>query len=90
MMNKKIPLRQCVGCREMKEKKNLIRVVKTPAGEYLLDATGKANGRGAYLCKDEECLNRAISGHGLEKSFHEAISKEVYDALKAEFKTIEE
>ena len=88
-MNKKIPLRQCIGCREMKEKKNLIRVVKTPEGDYLLDATGKANGRGAYLCKDKACLERAISGHGLEKSFHEAISKEIYDALKAEFENIE-
>lgn len=90
MMNKKIPLRQCVGCREMKEKKNMIRVVKTPEGDYLLDATGKCNGRGAYLCRDKECLEKAISGHGLEKSFHEAISKEVYDALKVEFESIEE
>lgn len=89
MMTKKVPLRQCIGCREMKEKKNMIRVVKTPEGEYLLDATGKANGRGAYLCKDKSCLDRAISGHGLEKSFHETMSKEVYDALKAEFENIE-
>ena len=89
-MNKKIPLRQCIGCREMKEKKEMIRVVRSPEGEYLLDETGKKNGRGAYLCKNRKCLGLAVSGHGLERSFHEAISKEVYDALNAEFDRIEE
>ena len=88
-MNKKVPLRQCVGCGEMKEKKNMIRIVHTPEDEYCLDETGKKNGRGAYICKDAECLKKAVKGHGLDKSFHTSISPEVYDALKAEFENLE-
>ena len=56
-MQKKIPMRKCVGCGEMKEKKDMIRVIKTPENEIILDATGKANGRGAYLCNSAECLS---------------------------------
>lgn len=88
-MNKKIPLRQCIGCSEMKNKKDMIRVVKTPEDEFAIDATGKLNGRGAYLCKDAECLKKAVKNKGLERSFHTAISAEVYDALKTEFEQIE-
>ncbi len=88
-MNKKIPLRQCVGCGEMKEKKNMIRIVHTAEDTYVLDRTGKMNGRGAYICEDAECLTKAIKNHGLEKSFHGPVSAEVYDALKTEFKKIE-
>lgn len=64
----KIPMRQCTGCREMKSKKEMIRVLKTSENEIILDATGKKNGRGAYLCFSEECLEKAIKNHGLERS----------------------
>ena len=60
MANKKVPLRQCVGCQEMKSKLELIRVIKTPEGEVTLDATGRKNGRGAYLCKNKECLKKRV------------------------------
>ena len=88
-MAKKIPLRQCVGCGEMKGKKEMIRVIKTPEGEICLDATGKKNGRGAYVCPSCECLERAIKSRGLERSFSCAIPAEVYEQLKEEMKTIE-
>lgn len=88
-MNKKVSLRQCVGCGEMKEKKNMVRIVRTSEDAFVLDRTGKLNGRGAYICEDADCLSKAMKNHGLEKSFHQAISAEVYDALKAEFKNIE-
>ena len=67
-MSKKIPLRQCVGCSEMKSKKEMLRVLKTAEGEVTLDTTGKLNGRGAYLCKDAECLKKAIKHKGIERS----------------------
>ena len=81
---KKIPQRQCIGCGEMKNKKEMIRIVKTPEGEFTLDATGRKNGRGAYLCSSIDCLKRAIKGKGLERSFKMAIPKEVYEALEKE------
>lgn len=84
-MAKKIPLRQCVGCGEMKGKKEMLRVVKTAEGPICLDATGKKNGRGAYLCKQEECLQKACKNKGLERSFKMSIPQEVYDQLKKEF-----
>ena len=84
-MNKKIPLRQCVGCGEMKNKKEMIRVLKTPEGPIVLDFTGKKNGRGAYLCKNEECLKKARKNKGIERSFKMAIQNEVYDELEKEF-----
>ena len=65
---RKVPMRKCVGCGEMKNKKELIRVLKTPEEEILLDATGRKNGRGAYLCRDQECLLRAARNKGLERS----------------------
>ena len=68
MAMKKIPLRQCIGCGEMKNKREMIRVIKTPEGEILLDATGRKNGRGAYLCPSGECLKKAVKNKGLEKS----------------------
>ena len=58
--NKKIPMRQCVGCQEMKNKKEMIRVIRTSEGEFLLDATGRKNGRGAYICPNQECLKKAV------------------------------
>ena len=66
---KKIPLRQCIGCGEMKSKKEMIRVIKTPEGEIMMDATGRKNGRGAYICPSSECLKKAIKSKGLERSF---------------------
>ena len=80
-MQKKIPMRQCVGCREMKMKKELIRVVRSPEGELSLDFKGKAPGRGAYLCPDPECLKKAIRSRALERAFSCQIPQEVYDAL---------
>lgn len=84
-MNKKIPLRQCVGCMEMKEKKSMMRVLKTPEGDIVLDTTGKKNGRGAYLCKSMECLKKAQKNKGLERSFKMSLSNEIYAGLEKEF-----
>lgn len=75
-------MRQCVGCREMKPKKELIRVLKTAEEGIIIDKTGKKNGRGAYICSSEECLKKAIKNHGLESSFKMKISEDVYDMLK--------
>ena len=84
-MNKKIPLRQCVGCMEMKEKKSMIRVLKTPEGDIVLDTTGKKNGRGAYLCNSMDCLKKAQKNKGLERSFKMSLSNEIYAGLEKEF-----
>ena len=81
---RKIPQRQCVGCREMKEKKTLLRIVRTPEGEVLLDSTGKKSGRGAYVCHDPACLKKARKSRALERAFETAIPPEVYDALEAQ------
>ena len=88
-MNKKIPMRLCIGCGEMKSKKDLMRILHTPEDTFVLDVTGKENGRGAYLCKSEECLKKAIKSKGLERSFKMSIPKEVYVALEEEFINIE-
>lgn len=82
-MQKKIPMRQCVGCREMKPKKELIRVVKSPEGVLSLDFRGKAPGRGAYLCPDPACLKRAVKSKALERGFEIPIPQEIYDDLLA-------
>lgn len=81
---RKIPLRQCVGCGEDKEKKAMLRVIKTSEGEILLDDTGKKNGRGAYICKTMQCLEKAVKNKGLERSLKVRIPHEVYDELKKE------
>ena len=81
---KKIPQRQCVGCREMKEKRDLIRVVKSPEGEISLDFRGKKPGRGAYVCPSADCLKRARKSRALERAFSAQIPAEVYDALEEE------
>ena len=88
-MTKKIPLRQCVGCGEMKSKKEMMRVLKTAEDEICLDITGKKNGRGAYLCKNGECLKLARKNKGLERSFKMNIPGEVYDSLEKEFENLE-
>ncbi|MDO4473223.1 MAG: YlxR family protein [Eubacteriales bacterium] len=89
MSNKKVPMRKCVGCQEMKNKKEMIRVIRTPEDEFLLDTTGKKNGRGAYLCPTEACLSLAIKSKGLERSFKQAIPAEVYDNLEKEMSSLE-
>lgn len=86
---RKVPMRKCVGCQEMKSKKEMMRVLKTSENEFVLDATGKKNGRGAYLCQSKECLAKAIKNKGLERSFKQAIPKEVYEILEKEMETLE-
>ena len=81
---RRIPQRQCVGCRVMKEKKALIRVVKTPENEIVLDVTGKKSGRGAYVCPEMECLKKARKSRALERAFDLTIPAEVYDAMEAQ------
>ena len=83
-MNKKIPMRQCVGCQEMKSKKEMLRVLKTAEDEIVLDAKGRKNGRGAYLCFSRECLAKARKNKGLERSLKMSIPSEVYDSLEKE------
>ena len=87
---RKVPMRKCVGCGEMKNKKELIRVLKTPEEEILLDATGRKNGRGAYLCRDQECLLRAARNKGLERSLGMKIPEEIYENLKKEMDAFEQ
>lgn len=84
-MAKKIPQRQCIGCGEMNSKTDMMRVIKTAEGEISLDLTGRKNGRGAYLCKTEECLKKARKNKGLERSFQMAIPADVYDSLEKEY-----
>ncbi len=86
---RKIPLRKCVGCGEMKPKKELIRVLRTEDGEFVLDISGKKNGRGAYICNSKECFGKAVKSKGLERSFKQAIPAEVYERLEKEMDEIE-
>lgn len=88
-MDKKIPLRQCVGCGEMKDKRELIRVVKTTEGEFTIDFKGKTNGRGAYICKCKSCLEKACKNKGFERAFKVKIPLEVYDSLMKESEAFE-
>lgn len=81
---KKIPMRMCLGCGEMKPKKELVRVVKTPEDEIFLDITGKKSGRGAYICPNAQCLAKARKARRMEKNFACRISDEVYDSLERE------
>ena len=83
---RKIPQRQCLGCREMKNKKDLIRVVRSPEGEISLDFKGKKPGRGAYVCPDAACLSRARKSRALERAFETAIPPEVYEQLEAQMR----
>lgn len=88
-MAKKIPLRQCVGCGEMKGKRDMMRVLRTIDDVICLDTTGKKNGRGAYICRSRECLQKARKNKGLERSFKMSIPSEVYDTLEKEFDSLE-
>lgn len=89
MQKKKIPLRKCTGCGEMKPKKELVRVVKTPDDEVLIDLTGRVNGRGAYICPDAQCLKIARKSKRIEKSFQMQIPDEIYDKMEEELKNHE-
>ena len=82
MRIKKVPLRMCVGCQEMKPKKELIRIVRTPDSEIILDSTGKKSGRGAYLCPQKECLEKALKAKKLEKNLEMPISEDIINRLK--------
>ena len=83
-MQKKIPMRMCCGCNEMKPKRELIRILKTPEEEILIDMTGKKNGRGAYICKNLDCLKAARNTRRLERAFSCSISSEIYEGLENE------
>ena len=88
-MGRKIPLRQCVGCREMKTKREMIRVIKTPEDEICLDRSGKKNGRGAYLCFNPDCLRKAIRSKALERSLKITIPDEIYERLEEEMEILD-
>ena len=90
MSTKKIPQRQCIGCGEMKNKKEMLRVLKTTDDQIIIDATGRKNGRGAYICPSKDCYKEAVKNKGLERSLKMAIPKEVYEALEKEMDNIGE
>ena len=81
-MMKKVPMRMCVACREMKPKKELIRVVRTPEGEIVADETGRKNGRGAYLCRSEACLNKALKIRALDRALEQPLTEAAVDSLR--------
>lgn len=89
-MEKKVPMRKCLGCEEMLGKKGLLRIVRSKEGEISLDLTGKKSGRGAYICKDLACFEKAVKKKAFERSFKCKIPDEVYDRLKQEIITEEE
>lgn len=84
MVTRKVPMRKCMGCNEMKPKKELVRVVRSKEGEVSLDLTGKKPGRGAYLCKDLSCLKKARKSKRIEKVLEVSISPELYDTMESE------
>lgn len=86
-MQKKIPQRQCMGCRERKNKRDMIRVVRAPSGTVSLDFSGKAQGRGAYICPDPECLKKALRSKALDRALEVTIPEEVYDRLAKEMES---
>ncbi|MBQ3330616.1 MAG: YlxR family protein [Ruminococcus sp.] len=84
MTERKIPLRKCIGCGEMKDKRTLVRIVRNKEGVISVDLTGKKPGRGAYICKNADCLNKAQKAKRLERAFSTAIEPEIYDVLRSE------
>lgn len=90
MKQKKVPQRKCVVCNDRDSKRSLLRIVKTKEGDIFLDLTGKANGRGAYICASAECIEKAVKTRALNRAFKMEISQEVYDKLKEELKKHEE
>jgi len=89
MVVKKVPMRQCTGCREMKSKREMIRVIRTTENEICIDATGRKNGRGAYICPNMDCLKLAIKNRGLERSLKTTIPESVYQQLEEEMSHID-
>lgn len=87
---RKIPMRQCIGCGEMKSKREMMRVLRTTEGEIVLDVTGRKNGRGAYLCKSSQCLQKAVKSKGLERALKTAIPAEIYENLEKEMEQFAE
>jgi predicted RNA-binding protein YlxR (DUF448 family) len=86
LKQKKIPMRKCTGCGEQKSKKELVRIVKTPDGEILLDLTGKVSGRGAYICNSYDCLQKAKKSHRIDRTFEMTIHHSVYEQMEAQIK----
>lgn len=89
MKTKKVPLRKCIGCNEQKDKRELIRVVKNKDGEISIDLNGKANGRGAYICKDIKCFEKAFKRKGLERALQSSISDALYASMRKELEDAE-
>ncbi len=89
MKNKKVPMRQCVGCRQSKNKKDLIRIVRTPDNNVIFDDTGRMNGRGAYICPSVECLNKARKTKAMERSLDIFMPDEVYDVIERQMSELE-
>ncbi len=90
MAMKKVPMRKCTGCQEMKNKRELIRIVRNDQGEFALDTTGKKPGRGAYICKNIQCLEKACKNKGLERSFKCSVPKDIYEELKKQLEDVNE
>jgi hypothetical protein len=88
-MAKKIPLRQCIGCGEMKGKNEMLRVLRTEDNQIIIDSTGRKNGRGAYICNNSECMKKARKSRALDRSFKMAVSDEVYENLTKEIELFE-
>ena len=88
MSTKKVPLRQCIGCGEMKNKREMIRILKTESEGIVLDATGRKNGSGTYGCPAGECLKKAINSRGLDRSFKMTVPREVYETLEKEMERL--
>lgn len=88
MERKKLPMRMCAGCSARKAKSELIRVVRTPEGEIVIDTTGKKNGRGTYLCKSEQCLTKAVKAKRFEHAFEQSVPQSVYERLKEELEAL--
>lgn len=87
---KKIPMRKCIGCSEMKSKKELMRILRTTENTVVLDITGRQNGRGAYLCKSKECFQKAAKSRGIERALKMAIPSEIYENLEKEIDKLAE
>lgn len=86
---RKVPMRKCIGCQEMKNKKEMMRVLRTTEENVVLDTTGKKNGRGAYICFSRECFEKAVKSKALERSLKMSIPQEIYESLKKEIDVIE-
>ena len=88
MTQKKIPLRQCLGCREMKPKRELVRVVRSPEGEVSVDIKGKASGRGAYVCHDKACLKKALKSNAIQRALEVSLTPEIMELLEAQMEGV--